>query len=354
MKNLCQSDEFFVGIGDINGAFLPKKASPLPPGVAAGGASPSDPAAASSNHEIPPETLHMPLEDTAAAISAQNVELDQQVHDKPLAKMQEEKSAALHLEKAKLAVLGTGSTTNSRGTSEVPSEASSASVSPSKDSTTPHPRASASPAPSAATIGDAATTPTPTSGAAATASARSAAPTASGPNGIGASRFVAKSQTVDDEDSDSDTSSDEDGDDGEGESENKEESTPKVEESKDGVEPPKTPLSGVREREKIADESIDASTPTNGPKSEATITLHDLESDAAGSQISQEEEAVLQDHDDELDRVLAVSLGFFKRSQNETDMVLNGLPRSPRIDRCLSKCTRLTTTERVLIKEEFL
>lgn len=87
------SDDFFVGIGDINSAFLPKQTSAL----------------AITQKDSAQESLETKLDDSQttsnnmtavtderAAITEQNETLDHQILDKPLARMQEEKSAALH------------------------------------------------------------------------------------------------------------------------------------------------------------------------------------------------------------------------------------------------------------------
>lgn len=83
--------DFFVGIGDINSAFLPKQSSALTSAQTPSVASQTPSALESA------EVDSRPAADVeSAAISQQAETLDHQLTDKPLAKMQEEKSAALH------------------------------------------------------------------------------------------------------------------------------------------------------------------------------------------------------------------------------------------------------------------
>lgn len=83
-----------MGIGDINSAFLPKQtsalATPMPESV-----EPS-PAPEVADNTIKHESLDSILADESAAITEQKETLGHQLLDKPLARMQEEKTAALH------------------------------------------------------------------------------------------------------------------------------------------------------------------------------------------------------------------------------------------------------------------
>lgn len=87
-------DDFFVGIGDINSAFLPKQRSTLAELPKASDQASQDPVIDADEVKI--NSTSLSVADESAAISEQNETLDHQILDKPLARMQEEKSAALH------------------------------------------------------------------------------------------------------------------------------------------------------------------------------------------------------------------------------------------------------------------
>lgn len=83
-----------MGIGDINGAFLPKQRSALATSSKETTEVSATPIIEADRSKK--ELLTPAVTDENAAISEQNETLDHQIIDKPLARMQEEKTAALH------------------------------------------------------------------------------------------------------------------------------------------------------------------------------------------------------------------------------------------------------------------
>ena len=316
------SDDFFIGIGDINGAFLPKqKESNLPASLtkkstsSSGSTSPSATSAISTPSAtgpvIPaavPSNDGIPL---AAAISEQNDILDHQVHEKPLAKMQEEKSALLHHlqdEKFKSATSRAPSQASSRAASvasDVPSVENEAAAEKRRSKISEAKAVSPAPAP--------AVVPTIATG--------------HEPNGTGSSKFVVK-RKVDEDGSESDSEDT----DSEGSDKDNENSPSKpisatkelksfeafrsartLVSSSPFLAPPKSvppAAAGPPPRADFASETAPSveiqqgnSTDMQGMGSDETHGEDMAATASHSSQIDQLEEAVLQNHDIELHRV---------------------------------------------------
>lgn len=313
--------EFYVGIGDINGAFLPKQKPALPASVpvpsaassTSAASAPSSPSSASSVSEAQTPASSM-NEDTAAATLVQADQLDQQIHDRPLLKMQEERSAQLVKERKE-------HPTPSVTPSPAPSLASAPNT-PKKAGDKPndkpenagHNGMSVDVPPIQAAIPD---VQPPAKSAAPPVSPRPATvPLPAQPtNGIGASRFVSKVQQSDGVSS----SSDEDSDDESGSSENGKEAkedgavaakSQAVSESA-AVSPEPASISEVKTpASAISEEKVDS---VDTPKTETTTNEEDANEAEPEEQAEvqealpvEEEEAVLRDDDRELDRVLRI------------------------------------------------
>ena len=325
------SVEFFVGIGDINAAFLPKIKSAIPESASSSSSSTTGSTAATS-----PATSASPSEqqETALAITAQNENLDQQIAEKPLAHLQEaKKSAMIHeaVEKEKAAKSGSSTPAPSEAASEAPSTPSGLGNTPTKANTP----GGASPV-ALAMAEEPVNLPTPPnqqlpSPPKPKAQAMPAAPSEAPPhaaNGIGSSRFVSKMQTDDDDDDSEDDDSDEDEEE-EDAAEKKEDmpvqapqpaaatapATAASTSAQRSTTPPLAPSETARPSETNAESSADApvdividepETEESGTKAPHQMTEDEAIEEEILSTYDPKEWAVLVDNDTELDRVLAV------------------------------------------------
>ena len=325
--------EFFVGIGDINAAFLPKIKSAIPEAASSSSSSTTGSAAATS-----PATSLSPSEqqETALAITAQNENLDQQIAEKPLAHLQEaKKSAMIHeaVEKEKAAKSGSSTPAPSEAASEAPSTPSGLGNTPTKANTP----GGASPV-ALAMAEEPVNLPTPPnqqlpSPPKQKAQAKPAAASEPPPpaaNGIGSSRFVSKMQTDADDDDESDEQDDSDEEEEEEEDAAEKKDTPAAAPQPAPATPPETAASTSAQRSTTPPLApSDASRPSDVPAESDSDTPVDIvidqpekgegstkaphpmtEDEAIEEEIlstyDPKEWAVLVDNDTELERVLAV------------------------------------------------
>lgn len=256
-------------MGDINSAFLPK----LRAVRTTADSSSTSPATTGNANSASTTASGTELTDaeTVAAIHAQAEDMDHQIVDKPLAKLQEEKSAMLH-ERAAKSATGASPSPVSSGQSSTSDQVGETEAAEAKAEPGVKPPAASAASQSAAT--------------ATAAVSRS--------NGIGASRFVTKMQTDDASDSESEADS----------SDAEEPATTESEAVMDArsTTPDEGPLvardipvAGVAKDEHTAE------SPSSAADESQAISMG-----APSSQIDAKEEAVLHDDDRELERVLSV------------------------------------------------
>ena len=282
----CVQVEFFPGAGDINGAFLPKRNTTLESKAVSDATKPVSAPIADASSPALSDAQEKALLD--AQIGEQKEAIDHQLHDKPLARMQEQKTVEkVEREKEK-------SASRTATSSAVPSVSNS----PSPPDTPLL----------GATVPDAGSSPTKLPAGAKPSSFLPA-------NGIGASRFTSKATPMDD-DSDSDDSSDDSDD-----NDLKHTTTPKATQSVEAAE-----------AGDIQVDNTDIAVPAlNGDGVPHLETADEIEQDAQGHESAEDgdnedfEEALLTDNDRELDRVLAVLKEVHRRYYDQFATV-GGVP----------------------------
>lgn len=287
LELMCSNQvEFFPGAGDINGAFLPKRNTTLESKAVSDATKPVSAPIVDVSSPALSDAQEKALLD--AQIGEQKETIDHQLHDRPLARMQEQKTVEkVEREKEK-----------SASRTATSSAAPSASDSPSPPDTPLLGTTVPDKVPSPPKLPDA------------------AKPSSFLPaNGIGASRFTSKATPVND-DSDSDDSSDDSDD-----NDVKHETTPKA----------AIPVGSAEADDTQVDNTDIAVIVLNGDGVPHLEIADEVEEDAAEHDSAEDgdnedfEEALLTDNDCELDRVLAVLKEVHRRYYDQFATV-GGVP----------------------------